>query len=151
LTDPLDVWLYFLRHGQTLDTAALPPALHGPQIRQAMEELQMVAQNDQDRERYEARQKLHRDAISLIKALEAEREEREALAMAQGLQTGEERGIKKGLEEGLKKGILMGRVHLSQRLLQQPLTPETELLAHSSDELTRLAEQLEQQLLIRPQ
>jgi flagellar biosynthesis/type III secretory pathway protein FliH len=151
-----------LRHAQTLDTAALPAPLSSPPIRQALEELQMLSQNDLERERYEARLKAQFDAISLIKALESDRAEGEARALKKGLEEGRAKGLeegrtqgleeghKEGLEEGLKSG-LVGRIHLSQRLLRQDLTPEGELMGKSSAELAQLAEQLEQALLNRPQ
>jgi predicted transposase/invertase (TIGR01784 family) len=150
LTDPLEVWLYFLRHAETLDTTALPTPLTVPPIRQALEELQMLSQNDRERERYEARRKQQRDAISLIKALESDRAEGEERALKKGREEGRQEGRQEGREEGLRRG-LVGRIHLSQRLLHQEPTPEGELLGRSSEELTRLAGQLEQALLNRPQ
>src|SRR5437763_1462364 len=61
LATPLDAWLYFLRHAEGLDNAALPPGLRIPEIERAMEVLTMITQSDLERERYEARLKLERD------------------------------------------------------------------------------------------
>jgi hypothetical protein len=44
-------------------------------------------------------------------------------------------------------GEAIGRIHLSQRLLKQEMTPHRELLRLSPIELTRMANQLEAQLL----
>jgi predicted transposase/invertase (TIGR01784 family) len=74
LTDPLDIWLYFLRHAEGLDPDALPAPLHIPVIQQAMQELKMLTQDDLERERYEARIKLQRDASSRIASAHAEGE-----------------------------------------------------------------------------
>jgi predicted transposase/invertase (TIGR01784 family) len=128
LVDPLDIWLYFLRHAENLDTDALPPALDIAIIHQAMEELKMLAQNDLERERYEARVKLQRDEMSRIKVAEAG-------------------GIEKGIVKGRAEGNLIGTIHLCQRSLRRTLTPEEELLALPAEELKRLAQQWENELL----
>jgi len=57
LVTALDRWLYFLRYGENLDPAALPPELDYPEIRRALEVLQKMNQTTVERERYEARQK----------------------------------------------------------------------------------------------
>lgn len=121
LTGPLDVWLYFLRHAETLDTEALPPSLQTPQVQRALGELTMLTQSDLERERYEARLKWQRD-------------ERSRLTSAR--------------EEGRREEVLK-RIHLCQRLLRQPLTPAEEVLALPPEAAQRLAEMLEQQVLVR--
>jgi predicted transposase/invertase (TIGR01784 family) len=131
LTDPLDVWLYFLRHAETLDTAALPPALQVPEIQRAMGELIMVTQSDLERERYEARVKWQRDEMS---RLSSAREEALAEGRAEGLAEGRAEGRR---EEALK------RVHFCERLLRRPPTPTQQLLALPPEELNRLVERLE--------
>jgi predicted transposase/invertase (TIGR01784 family) len=54
-------WLYFLRHAATLDTESLPEELCMSPIEQAMHELQKLAQDPEERERYENRLKFLRD------------------------------------------------------------------------------------------
>jgi predicted transposase/invertase (TIGR01784 family) len=143
LAGPLDVWLYFLRHGERLDTEALPAALAGvPEIRRAMGELQMVAQSDLERERYEARLKLQRDMSTAL-----------AEARDEGLERGREQGLERGLEQGLERGLEQGRkegqvrqIHFCQRLLRREQTPAEHLLALPLAELERLAQQLEAEL-----
>jgi predicted transposase/invertase (TIGR01784 family) len=119
LTTPLDVWLYFLRHGERLDTEALPGALAAvEEIHRAMGELQMVTQSDLERERYEARLKMQRDISSALTAAR---------------------------EDGRKEGQV-GQIHAFERLLHRPQTPAAQLLALPLEDLERLAQQLEAEL-----
>src|SRR6266853_3144336 len=49
LATDLDLWLYFLRHAETMDTEALPPALgRDPILMRAIKELEMVSQTELD-------------------------------------------------------------------------------------------------------
>jgi predicted transposase/invertase (TIGR01784 family) len=71
LSTPFDIWCYFLRHGEVLDTANLPVALDKPIIHRALGVLNMLTRNEQERERYEARLKGRRDRdSSLAEALD---------------------------------------------------------------------------------
>ena len=63
LGEPLDQWLYFLRHAKGLDPDALPSSLNRQPIHQAVKELKMLTENEIFRQRYEAREKAYRDAI----------------------------------------------------------------------------------------
>lgn len=128
LADPLEVWLYFLRHAATLDSAALPGLLDTPEIHRAMEELTVLSQNDVERERYEARLKLHRDELSRLHSAHRE-------------------GLELGIEQGIEKGKWIGMIQTYQRLLKRPLSSEEQLRSSSADELQQLAQQLEQELL----
>jgi predicted transposase/invertase (TIGR01784 family) len=123
LTDPLDVWCYFLVHGAALDTDYLPAALQTPAVRQAMKVLHMLTQNDLERQRYQDRIKAERDRLSFLDDARAE-----------------------GLEQGLEKGELLGRIHVFQHFLKQPLTSRDELLALPLAELKARADTLEQQV-----
>ena len=138
LTNPLDVWCYFLVHGAALDTDNLPAALRTSAVQRAMEVLQMLTQNDLERERYLARLKAERDRVSFLnEAVEEAREE----AREQGLK----QGLEQGREQGLQKGEILGRIHLCQRLLKLPLTPRQELIGLSLDELEARAVAMEHQ------
>lgn len=62
----MDIWLYFLRFAEKIDTEALLPALQQPVILRAVEELKMLTQTDMERERYEARRKAQMDRNTVI-------------------------------------------------------------------------------------
>ena len=115
LASPLDRWLYFLRHGELLDTDALPSALDVPEIHRALGDLLMMTQSELERERYESRLKMQRDIYT-------------ALAEAR--------------DEGRQEGRIE-RIHLLQRLLRRAQTPLEQLRAQPLAELERLADQLE--------
>ena len=66
LDDPLELWCYFLTHGAELDSAELPRVLQTPMMQRAMEVLDMLAKNDVERERYQARLKWERDQTAFI-------------------------------------------------------------------------------------
>jgi predicted transposase/invertase (TIGR01784 family) len=165
---PLDAWVYFLRYAERLDTDLLPPGLNVPPIRQAMEELRMLTQDDLERERYEARLKIHRDALSLVRELsrlqeevekkqqevekkqqEAQRHQQEAQRHQQEAQRHQQEAVKKetdALKRGLGTGEKIGMIHLCQRRLNRALTPADELAALPDEELDRLVRQLESDL-----
>lgn len=135
LVTPLDVWLYFLRHGEGLDTEVLPPALDAvAEIHRAMGELHMITQSDLEREQYEARLKMQRD---LSTALAVERDD------------GREEGRKEGREEGRKEGQVE-QIHFCQQMLQRTETPAEQLLALPLAELKRLAQQLKAEVTRPP-
>jgi predicted transposase/invertase (TIGR01784 family) len=123
LADPLDVWCYFLVHGIELDTDHLPAPLRTPAVERAMEVLQMLTQNDEERERYESRHKAEWDRVNFLKEFREQ-----------------------GLAEGRAQGQALGRIHVYQRLLKLPLTSPEELLNLPLAELQTRAESLERQL-----
>jgi len=128
LRSPEEIWLYFLRHIATMDADNLPAPLNEPVYRKATKELEMLTTDARDRERYEARQKAFRDHMSLIEeSTEKAREE--------------------GRQEGRQEGELIGRIHLCQRLLKQPLTPREELATLPVEELRRRVDSLEARVI----
>jgi predicted transposase/invertase (TIGR01784 family) len=138
LTEPADPWLYFLCHGEELDTEALPPALEFPEIRKALGELQMMTQSELERDRYEARLKMQRDISS---------------AMAEARREGQRQGRVEGRAEAHAEGRVEGRIqelprfiHLCQRVLKLDQTPEEQLRALPLEALERLAQQLEKEM-----
>ncbi len=128
LATPLDLWCYFLRHGDELDVGRLPAAMQVAEVRRAMEELNMMTQNEVERERYEARVKYERDRRSSLK---------------QALIEGFERGREEERKELLEKGKILERIYFCQAIQKMPLTPSAELLAMSIAELETLAKTLE--------
>ncbi len=120
LVSNLDVWLYFLRHAEMIEADALPAALDRPLVRRACEELQMLTQTDEERERYEARRKAQLDYNTGLKVARME-----------------------GREEGRMEGEQIGRIHAYERLLGRPETPTEQLNGLSLEELTRRADELQ--------
>jgi predicted transposase/invertase (TIGR01784 family) len=117
LTTGLEMWCYFLKYGNELDTEKLPAALDAPPVRRALEVLNVVALNDHERELYEGRIKARRD----------------------------EEARKKDREEAVDCGIMMMTIWSHQDSLGQPRTPREELSLLSLAELTELAERLKKQ------
>jgi predicted transposase/invertase (TIGR01784 family) len=134
LTNPLEAWLYFLRHAANLDSEQLPATLQAPEIQRAMGELTMLTQSELERERYEAREKHQRDERSRLRAA------REA----------EEAALREGLEQGRAEGEL-DLIHFCQQLLGKPLTPREELLALAAEQRASLVTALQQELLAKQQ
>jgi predicted transposase/invertase (TIGR01784 family) len=120
-----DKWLSLLRYMEKMDTEALPAALQQePWILRAVEELKMLAQNDVERERYEARRKAQLDFNTAVKAARME-----------------------GRTEGRAEGEMIGRIHLCEQLLQRPLTPTEQLAGRSLEDLIQLVNTLQAQVL----
>jgi predicted transposase/invertase (TIGR01784 family) len=125
LAGNLDNWLYFLRHAEMMDMDAVPAPLQAqPLVLRALEELQMLARSDLERERYEARRKAQLDQNTMMKVAHME-----------------------GREEGQEEGMKIGIIHLCEQLLRQPETPREVLAALPLEELTRRANELQQQVL----
>jgi hypothetical protein len=126
-----------------MDLADLPAAIRDyPLAVRALEELQMLAQTDAERERYEARRKAQLDYNTGMKAARLE-------GRAEGRVEGRAEGRAEGRVEGRGEGEKIGMIHLCERLLQRPETPTAQLAALSLDDLTRLADEL-QALLLKP-
>jgi predicted transposase/invertase (TIGR01784 family) len=82
LSTPLESWLYFLRNADRLDPRKLQAPLNRPQIQLALEDLEMLSQDDLERERYLARMRVLMDEESR-------------------LHSAREEGLEQGLEQGL--------------------------------------------------
>ena len=123
LTTGLDIWLYFLRHAEKIDTDKVPAELQQPLVLRALGELLMLNQTDVERERYEARRKAQLDFNTAMKVSHME-----------------------GRLEGRQQEKI-GTIHLCERLLNRPETPTEQLVSLSLEELTRLANELESHLL----
>ncbi len=116
----LDVWLYFLRHAETMDTDTLPVHFQqNPLVLRALEELRMLSQTDLEREQYEARRKAQLDYNT---------------------------GMKVARMEGRAEGELIGIIHAFERLLKRPETPSEQLASLTPTDLTRLADALQAEL-----
>jgi predicted transposase/invertase (TIGR01784 family) len=112
LQNGLDIWLYFLKYAEKMNSEALPTALNQPLVIRALEDLKMLSQTDLERERYESRLKAQMDHNSFIGA-----------AMRQGRR--EER---------------IATIHSLERMMDKPETPKEQLAGRSLDELQHLVE-----------
>ena len=131
LAAPEDPWLYFLCHGDELDTEALPAALELPEIHKALGEMKMLTKDQLELERYESRLKMKRDMYAALKE-----------AQTQGLTEGLTEGRAEGRAEGQKEGKIE-RIHGWQRFLRQQPTPAEQLMIRSIEELEAMAQSLE--------
>jgi len=109
-----------------MEVGALPTPFREPIYERTVKELEMLAKDAIERERYEARQKAVRDQMSLL-----------------------EGALEQGLEKGREQGVLIGWVQLCQQLLHLPVTPQDELLRLPPGELRALAERLRSELADR--
>jgi predicted transposase/invertase (TIGR01784 family) len=114
----LDIWLYFFRHAATIDTEAIPDILKQPLVVRAVEELKVLAQTAEERERYEARRKWQLDYNTGMKGarLEGRAEEK------------------------------IGIIRFCERLLKRPETALEQLRGLPFEELTRLTLQLQEEV-----
>jgi flagellar biosynthesis/type III secretory pathway protein FliH len=60
----------------------------------------------------------------------------------------EKKGLEKGRQEGRQEGELVGKIHLAQRLMKQPLTSKKKLLEQGQKELKAILKQLEAELKV---
>lgn len=132
---PIERWCYFLKHAAGMDPEALPEQLRTPAIVRAMEVLMRIREGELDRQAYLTRR--------LNEAELATREYVNKHAREIGVAEGKEQGMEKGIE----KGISIGKIHLVQRLSNQPLTPKEELERLTPDDLATLADRMERQVL----
>jgi predicted transposase/invertase (TIGR01784 family) len=142
LITPLDRWLYFLRHGEDLDSEAVPVSLDVPEVRWALGDLFMISRTDPDRELYEARLRERRDkAAARQAALEAEQE-----ALAKGLAEGRAKGLAEGRAQGLaegRAGMLRLAIPALQKSQGRNITTPQELQSLSSEELESIWSRLQ--------
>jgi predicted transposase/invertase (TIGR01784 family) len=147
----LERWVYFFKHGAELDPEALPATLDVPVIRQALEVLVRISQNELERQRALDREMAQRDAASLEYAYREMREEarvaREAARAAEEAARAAEDKARAAREVGLR----LGRIQAYQQLLGLPQTPSDELAQLAEEESVRLEESLRSQLTGRTQ
>lgn len=147
LSDPLDCWLYFLNNGSSLDPDDLPASMHRPEIEKAVEVLEMLTQDEAQREMYEAREKARRDAASWQSALEQWKQEVDHLKQeADRAKQQATTSRAEGRAEGRVQGELIGQMRAYEQMLGRKPTPEDNLTGLSLDELAALVEQLRTQL-----
>ncbi len=64
LTNSIETWTYFLKHGEDLDEDNLPSSFSSPELQKAVKELKMFTAKEIERDLYESRQKAIRDERS---------------------------------------------------------------------------------------
>jgi len=97
----LDRWVAFLTRHNLLNKHNLPEELKDPQVKKALEVIEVMNLSDEEREAYEAHLHwLRIEESTLKKAKEEAREE--------GIAIGEERGIEKGIEKVAKNLLSQG-------------------------------------------
>jgi predicted transposase/invertase (TIGR01784 family) len=169
LEKPLDFWLYFFKNGVELDADGLPEPLNTREIRQAMEVLKMLAQDDLERELYEGRLKAKRDLQTLEtqrrtletqrrtletqrRTLETQRRTLETQRMA--LETALEEWQKRCAEASRERdearrdvrNALAERIQLCERLLRRSVSSAEDLAGRDVEQLREMAERLEREL-----
>lgn len=107
--------------------AARPVMIRGAVDFNAVEELKMLTQTEEERERYEARRKAQLDYNTGLRAARIE-------------------GHIEGRTEGRTEGEILA-IHLCERLLQRPETPTEQLACLPLEGLTRLRSDLQEQVL----
>ncbi len=119
----LDRWVNFLKKAEMYSENKLPKELEEiPTIKKALEILDEMSLNEEERESYEARLKWLRDEEMAVKTAEKRgikkgREEGIKKGREEGIKKGREEGIKKGREEGIKKGREEGIKEIAKNLI----------------------------------
>jgi len=127
-------WCYFVKHGAALDLATLPATLADPMIRQALEVLMKISQEERERQWAMEWERIRMDDASLRGDLRAAKEEAQEEARV-----------------ALGKGQRIGRIQLLQQLLAQPETSLEELVLLAEQDLLQMEESLKHQLSGRKQ
>jgi predicted transposase/invertase (TIGR01784 family) len=140
---PDQKWLYLFTHAAEMEPEQLSDLLGEEPYREAIGVLEMISKTPEDYQYYEDRLKFLRDQqANLADARQEGREE--------GREEGRVKGLEEGREEGREVGKLGGKIQLLQELLEEPITPDSELRDLSVDALTSQLAKLNQRLRDRP-
>jgi predicted transposase/invertase (TIGR01784 family) len=136
--DPLVQWAYFLDRAAGLEAAELKRLLPAREYEKATEIMETIARTPQERQLYESRRKAELDYRAGLD---------EALAL--GMEKGERLGLEKGERLGLEKGerlALLEQIRFLQGLLQEAVSPQSELQAMDLAALRLLCDNLKERL-----
>jgi len=123
----LDRWVNFLKKAEMYSKNKLPKELEEiPTIKKALEVLDGMSFNEEERESYEARLKWLRDEEMALKTAEK-----------RGEQRGREEGIKEGIKEGEKQKALEIAKELLELLDNQTISKKTGLTIEDVENLTK--------------
>jgi predicted transposase/invertase (TIGR01784 family) len=115
----LHQWVFLLLNAQDYDASRLKQLLPGIEFEQAINTIATISEKTEDRQMYDQREKAQRDY---------------------------EWALSGAREEGRQEGKLAGNIQLLQQLLGDPVSPDSELLGQSPDDLNTELAELQQRL-----
>lgn len=125
----LDRWANFLIKAYEYTSNQLPQELQIPSIEKAINALEHMYLNDEEREAYEARLKWIRD---------------EEMALKKAARIGKEEGLAQGRAEGLAEGVELGKIEMAKALLAEEASLDLihKVSGLSQEELIKLSASL---------
>ena len=114
LSTLMDRWINFLKRADQYSKNKLPKALEEvPEIKKAIEVLEIMHLTEEEQEIYEGRLKWMRDEeLALV------------YAEQKGIEKGRKEGMEKGIEKGIEKGMEKGKLEIAKEALSQGLSTE---------------------------
>jgi len=122
IKNSLDIWTTFLSRHDLLNKDNLPKELNDVNLKKALEVLEVMSFNKEEREFYEDHLKWLRIEASYLKKAEQK-------GIEKGLEKGLKEGIEKGLKEGRKEGIEIGIEKVAINMLNNNIAIETIAIA----------------------
>ena len=142
--EAIEMWLSFLKWAGKLENKEKPGKLieRSELLKMAKEMLEQISADEAIRERFFAREKARRDAISQVKYAELMGMEK---GMEKGIEKGMEKGIEKGRLEGMEKGKREGLLMAAKNLIKlgMPIKQISLATGLKEEELNKLAKELE--------
>ena len=124
---PLEKWAYFFRFAERLSPEEIARHLVDVEFMEAAGVLEMIAKTPRDRDLYESRLKMERDAAATAAIRER-------------------RGLAEGRAEGMERGEYAGRIRVLQQVLGLPQSSTSELVSLEIEHLSKLANDLQNRL-----
>ena len=126
-------WLHFFNHAhEEEDDDMVKTHYQTPAIQKAFGILKRLSADEETRQLAELREKALKTELAEI-----------AAARKEGEQIGIDIGMNLGMNLGMSKGKLIGKIQVLLDLLRRPAAADSELEAHSTDELERMLRDLE--------
>jgi predicted transposase/invertase (TIGR01784 family) len=154
----IEKWAYFLLNAEKMTLDDVRRLFLEIEFAEAAGVLNMISQNPEQRQLYEARLKFQRDEAARLEGAINEGIEKgisqgrvlgHQQGHQQGLLEGLQEGHLEGLKEGLEKGTLIGRITTLHELLGIVEPTAEALMSFSEAQLSELAESLKRQLRTR--
>ena len=147
---PIEKWAYFLLHAETMTLDDVRRLFPEVEFSEAAGVLNMISQNPEQRQLYEARLKFQRDeAARLEGAINEGIEKGITQGRVEGRVEGLVEGRVEGRVEGMKVGQLLGQITILHDLLGDSQPNPEELSTFTEAQLVELIEQLKRQLRSR--